>query len=262
MWRRPWPWIALGSLLLFTQANFWLGVAWDDDFDPTRLEAVFTIVVDGLAYLVAIFATVLMGCIQRTGWGSRFVLFLLPARTLAVVLVLGVFAVAAFVALLPGVLIVTFLSTLGERSSAFVDPWPASLELLGRTLLLAVPYALLCALFTLLTRSRIVGAVLCIAYFLAEGMLFDLTLNQLAAASWARGLLLSEVYYYWLGDPDTTLGIITSLLRLENGPQGFLVLGVHTLWLSAAICLLVVNGRRLSDEPPAAGHPGPTPDGL
>ena len=24
IWRRPWPWIALGSLLLFTQASFWL----------------------------------------------------------------------------------------------------------------------------------------------------------------------------------------------------------------------------------------------
>ena len=81
LWRRPWLWIALGSLLLFMQANFWLGVAWDDDFDPTRLEAVFSIVSDGQAYLAAIFAAALMSCIQRTGYGDHLVSFLLPAPT-------------------------------------------------------------------------------------------------------------------------------------------------------------------------------------
>ena len=218
------------------------------------MESVFSIVVDGLAYIVPIFAIVLMGCFQRTGWGHHLVSFLLTTRILAVVLALGVFAVAAFVALLPGVLAVTFLSPLGERVSAFSDLWAASLELLGRTLLVAVPYALLCALFTLSTRSRIAGAVLCMAYFPAEGILFDLTLNHFDAAGWARGLLLSETYYFWLGDPDTTLGFMTGLLRLEDGLQGLLVIGVHTLWLSVAICLLVLNGRRLSDEPLAAAH--------
>lgn len=110
IWRGPCTWITLGSLLFITQANFWLGFAWDDAFDPGHLERVFSLVVDALAYLIPILAIVLMGCIQRTGWRHYFVVSMLSVRTLAVVPALCVFAVAAFVALLPGVVIVTSLS--------------------------------------------------------------------------------------------------------------------------------------------------------
>ena len=139
MWCRPWPWIALGLLLLFTQTNFWLGVAWDDDFDAGHLASVFSIVVDGFTYLVPIIAIVLMGCIQRTGWGHHFVTHLLSTRILAVFLALGAFAVVAFVALLLGMLIVTTLAPVDERASGFSDSWVALFELLGRALLVAIP---------------------------------------------------------------------------------------------------------------------------
>ncbi len=255
MRRRPWPWIAFGLLLLFTQANFWLGVAWDDAFNAGHMASVFSIVVDGLTLSVPILAIVLMGCIQRTGWGQYFVANLLSTRVLAVVLALGVFAVAAFVALLPGALIVTSLSPMGEPGSASSHSWIALLELLGRALLLAIPYALLCALLTLLTRSRMAGALLCIAYALAERMLFDLTLGWFEITDWVRGLLLVEMYYYWLGNPDTTLGFMTNVLGLEDGLQGLLVIGFHTFWMSTAVCLLVVGGRRLRDEGLAVTDP-------
>ena len=259
MWRRPWPWIALGLLLLFTQAYFWLGVAWDDAFNAGHLASVLSIVVDGVTYFLPIFAIVLMGCIQRTGWGHCFVAKLLSTRILAVILALTSFAVAAFVALVPGALIVESLSPTSEPGSSFSDSWIPLLELLGRALLLAIPYALLCALLTLLTRSRMAGALLCIAYALAERILFDLTLGRFELTDWIRGLLLVEVYYFWLGDPNTTLGFMTNVFGLEDGLQGLLVIGFHTSWMSAAVCLLVVGGRRLRDEragvtaPPSAG---------
>ncbi len=234
-----------------------MGVAWDDDFDAGHLASVFSIVVDGFTYLVPIIAIVLMGCIQRTGWGHHFVTHLLSTRILAVFLALGAFAVAAFVALLPGMLIVTTLAPVGERASGFSDSWVALFELLGRALLVAIPYALLCALLTLLTRSRVAGVLLCIGYALGERILFDLTVGRFELTDWVSGLLLFEMYYYWLGDPQTTLGFMTNLFGLEDGPQGLLVVGFHTLWLSAVICLLAVNGRRLRDERPAVPHPAP-----
>ena len=258
MWRRPWPWIAFGLLLLFTQINFWLGVVWDDAFDGGDLASVLSIVVDGLTYSLPIFAIVLMGCIQRTGWGRHFVAQLLSTRVLAVVLALGVFAVAALVALLPGALIVASLSPTRESGSAFGDSWVALLELVGRALLLATPYALLCALLTLLTRSRIAGALLCIAYALGERILFDLTVGRFELTDWVSGLLLVEMYYHWLGDPDTTLGFMTNVFGLEDRLQGLLVIGFHTLWMSAAVCVLVVRGRRLRDEGPAVTAPPST----
>ena len=251
MWRRPWSWIAFGLLILFTQAHFWFGVAWDGAFNAGHLASVFSIVVGGVTYSLPIFAIVLMGCIQRTGWGHQFAVNLLSTRVLVVVLALGVFSAAAFVALLPGTLIVASLSPMSEAESAFSNSWIVLLELLGRALLLAIPYALLCALLTLLMRSRIAGALLCVAYALAERILFDLTLGRFELTDWLNGLLLSSMYFHWLGDPDTTLGFMTNVFGLEDGLQGLLVIGVHTLWMSAAIGVLVAKGRRLRDEHPA-----------
>ena len=63
------------------------------------------------------------------------------------------------------------------------------------------------------------------------------------------------MYYYWLGDPDTTLGFMTNLFGLDDGLQGLLVIGFHTFWMSTAVCLLAVGGRRLRDEGLAVTDP-------
>ena len=65
---------------------------------------------------------------------------------------------------------------------------------MGRVILLAVPYATLCALICLLAKSGFAGTFVACVYAVMEYILFDLTLGWFTLFEWVPGLLLGQIY--------------------------------------------------------------------
>ena len=239
LWRSPYPWVLLAFLVVVTQAGLWSGIAWDDGFDARQPLRVFSIVLNALAFMVPVFSIVLMGAMHRVGWGNERPPRLLAARVIVVVLSLALIAVVSFAAMLPGLGVGRALVAGPEMVNPFPFPssWEGFCALMGRAILIAVPYATLCALICLLTKSGFAGTFLACVYAVMEYILFDLTLGWFSLFEWVPGLLLGQMYTHWLGNPDTTLGAMRNLLRLEDDLQGLVVVAFHTLWLSAAVCV-------------------------
>ena len=193
-----------------------------------------------------------MGGAQRDGWRHGRPAGLLAARLLVVIAALASIPLVALVALLPAMAVAPAVWPWAEIADPRWQPWLPLPELLARALWTAVPYATLCALLTVLTRSRVTGTVLAAVDAVLENLLVDLTVGWFESLDWIFGLLPWQMYYHWLSDPDTNLGSMHSIAGLSGSLQAFLVLGGHAAWLAAATCLLASRSRRknTTDPPP------------
>ena len=274
----PLAWAAVGLTVLVTQVGFWYEVGLGGtSFDPTDPARVFSIGVSVVAFLVPLLAVVLMGGAQRDGWRRGRPAGLLAARLLVVIVALASIPLVAFVALLPAMAAASVVWPWAEIADPRWQPWLPLPGLLARALWTAVPYATLCALLTVLTRSRVTGTVLAAVDAVLENLLVDLTVGWFESLDWVFGLLPWQMYYNWLSDPDTNLGSMHSIAGLSNSLQAFVVLGGHAAWLAAATCLLASRSRPKSTSepppppprpetrqpaPPSPGRPGTAPRGA
>ena len=186
-----------------------------------------------------------------------------PARAArnmaAVIAVLLITALASSLALLPGSLTATLVYPWNEIEPAQPERWLPSLEIIGKALWIGAAYASFGALMVTATGSKIAAGALAIIWALFENIIVDLATGWWSAPWWIDGLLPSNMYIHWQGDPLTTPGSMKNLFGLEDATQAILVLGAHiAVTAAAALALARWKGRRQQGRAETAPK-GPNP---
>ena len=80
-----------------------------------------------------------------------------------------------------------------------------------------------------------------VALAFVERLAADAVARPFTSLSWVDGFSLGAMYQHWLGDQTLVLGSMTNVLGLEDGLQGFLVIGFYLV----VFCLLTLATARL-----------------
>ena len=228
-------------LLLCTQAGFWIDAQNNWGFDPMNLGGALLLSVGTALFWVPVVFILLVAGTQREGWLRTGIAVALSSRLTAAALMFLAMTGAAAVLLVPAVL--TGLLTL-DWNETVVLRWSTLgyvLEHLSRALWVGSAYGALCAFLTVLFRSRGVGASVAVALAFVERLAADAVARPFTSLSWVDGFSLGAMYQHWLGDQTLVLGSMTNVLGLEDGLQGFLVIGFYLV----VFCLLTLATARL-----------------
>ena len=169
------------------------------------------------------------------------------ARLVAVPIVLSLIPLITAAALLPSAISITALYSWDNLMAPLTGNWIPDLELMGQALWTAAAYAALTGLAITLIGRKWAAAPLFALWTLLEYIVFQLTMGWHAGLEWTAGLLPSQMYQHWMGDPLTTLGNMRNLLGMDDPLQGFAVLGLHLCWATAAT-LAVNHWRKKKNE--------------
>ena len=230
----PAVWVVASWFFVSAQFGFWIDAAGPRLFEPGDLGGAIGRCVGVMLFWAPLAFIVVMVGAQRGGWSREGVVRELALRLLATAVMVVALTAAALLMLLPAV--ATGFLTLAWADMLDVR-WPElwqQLEYFSRGIWLGLAYAALCGLMTAIFRSRALGGVLAAALALAEPVAVSVLTPPYSALGWLDGLSPSAMYNHWLGDDLRSLGFMHNLAGLEDGVQGFLVMGGYLL----IFCLL------------------------
>ena len=234
----PAVWAGTALVILTAQTGYWLDVSWDPNHRPTDPAAMFHRGAGALSFWCPLIGILFMAAATDGRNPHR----LGPARVArnmaAVSAVLLITALASSLALLPGSLTATLVYPWNEIEPAQPERWLPSLEIIGKALWIGAAYASFGALIVTATGSKIAAGALAIIWSLFENIIVDLATGWWSALWWIDGLLPSNMYIHWQGDPLTTPGSMKNLFGLEDATQAILVLGAHIAVTAAATLAL------------------------
>ena len=230
----PAVWVVASWFFVSAQLGFWIDAAGPRLFEPGDLGGAIGRCVGVMLFWVPLAFMVVMVGAQRGGWSREGVARELALRLLATAVMVVALTAAALLMLLPAV--ATGFLTLAWADMLDVR-WPAlwqQLDYFSRGIWLGLAYAALCGLMTAICRSRALGGVLAVVAVFAELVAVSILTPPYSSLGWLDGLSPSAMYNHWLGDDLRSLGFMRNLAGLEDGVQGFLVMGGYLL----VFCLL------------------------
>ena len=231
-------------LLVCTQVGFWIDAHSNWGFDPMNLDGSLLLSVGTALFWVPLAFILLVAGTQRAGWLKTGTAAALMSRLAAAALLFLVITAAATVLLVPAFL--TGLLTLDWNETVTLR-WSTlgyALEHLSRAVWVGLVYGALCAFLTVSFRSRVVGASLAIVLAFAENLAAAAVAQPFTSLSWVDGLSAGAMYRHWLGDQALAFGAMTNVLGLDDGLQGFLVMGCYlVLFFSLTVGMARLRGR-------------------
>ena len=250
----PAAWTVAALVILSAQTGYWFDVSWDPGHRPSDPAALFGRGAGALSFWCPIIAIILMAAATNGGRPQELGPGRMARNLAGVTIVLLMTAIAAAIALMPGSLAATALFPWNDIGPIHSMRWLPSLELTGKALWIGAAYGGLSALVVTATGSRAAGCALAIIWALAENIVMDLGTRWWSSLWWVEGILPSNMYHHWTGDPRTTLGSMKNILGLEDGTQAFLVLAMHiALTCAATLVLAGWRARRRSRRENAGG---------
>ena len=252
----PTVWAVGVLFVLSSQLGFWLDAAGPRLFEPRDLGGSIGLCLGVTLFWVPLACILVMAGAQRGGWSREAVARQLALRLAVTALTVVTLTAGALLLLAPAT--ATLLLT-PEWAGLFDVHWPRflrDLDYFARGIWLGLAYGSLCALLTALFRSRALGAVLAVVVSIAEPMVRSFLIPPYSPIGWLNGLSPSVMYGHWLGDELRSFGFMRNLLGLEDGLQGFLVMGGYLL-LSSLLTWAVVRWRGRPVGAPALGAPAP-----
>ena len=248
IWEEKTTRVALGIIILITQAGFWTGVAWDGAFDHRNLQESLSICVNTLQFCGPALGIVLMGSIPAARTQTDTSLITIPARMAAT---------TATLILLPGIAFLTLMASIGiaeliSTGTDTIQRTPAGLvemlETHGRAVYGSMTFAAMSALTLVITRSRRWTIGLTLVWYILENILIDLATGWSQHLSWIIGLAPAHLYYHWTLEEEA-IWSMKNILGMEDRLQGLLILGIHTAWMgAAAVGIQKYRGRETDRE--------------
>ena len=227
-------WTATALVILLAQAGYWLDISWDPDYRASDTAALFKIGASILAFWCPILGILFMTATaeepRQHGPSPTKIVRRLPTIALG----MSILPLVALLALLPASIAGNLVYAWNEIGPAEAEKWLPSITMTAKALWTGTAYASLAGLAIIITGSRLAGGLVTAGWSLLENIIMDLTTGWWESLDWIQGLLPSNMYLYWLGNPATTLGAMKNLFNLEDGTQAFLVLATHIAWASAA----------------------------
>lgn len=247
IWKEKTTQAALGIIILITQAGFWTGVAWDGAFDHRKLQESLSICVNTLRFCGPVLAIVLMGSMPPARTQADTSLITIPARMAAT---------TATLILLPGIAFLTLMVSIGiaelipmEANTA--ERTPAGLvemlETHGRAVYGSMTFAAMSALILAVTKSKGWTTGLTIGWYILERILIDPATNWFQNMDWIVGIAPAHLYYHWTWEEEA-IWSMKNILGMEDGLQGLLILGIHTVWMGTAAAAIRIYQRRKRDQ--------------
>ena len=237
--RRPWPWIVVGLVGVFTELQFLFGIFTDGAFDKLQLAARISAGVSMVAHPFTgpTFGIILMASLLRSGWGYAPFSRLILARGIVITVLIAVLPVISFALSLVNVVFFEIINVGPVDPRGYDRPMAESLDRYIRAPLAIMPFALFTAVLATL-MNRYLAAITSRLLTIIDGFLIETGTEFIEAIDWLYGLQPGHIFYYWI-DQEDAIWTMHNILGLEDDLQGLLLITWHIFWMACAIYVLI-----------------------